>query len=105
MKKTIITIALGAFTFMIVSCASQDNQASSNQRPTGQQTGQRQGGPPNFSQMLTEMDANNDGKLAKSEVKGPLVIEFSTIDANGDGFLTESEMKNAPRPQRSGPRQ
>jgi hypothetical protein len=103
MKNTIKTITLGAITFMIVSCVSQNNQASSEtQRPSGQ-GGQQ--GPPSFSQLLSEMDANKDGKLAKSEVKGPLVNEFSTIDANGDGFLTESELKNAPRPQRSGRRQ
>ena len=100
MKTTVKTIALGAITFMIVSCATPNNQTSSgNQRASGQQ------GPPSYSQLLSEMDANKDGKLAKSEVKGPLANEFSSIDSDSDGFLSESEFNNAPRPQRNGPRQ
>lgn len=104
MKNTVKTIALGVIAIMGVACASQDNQASNNkQAPSGQRGGQ-QGGAPNFTQLLSEMDANKDGKLAKSEVKGPLINDFSKIDTDGDGFLSESELKNAPKPQRSGPR-
>ncbi|MDF9799303.1 Ca2+-binding EF-hand superfamily protein [Catalinimonas alkaloidigena] len=99
MKKTVKTIALGAIAFMVLACASQNNQANNPQRPSG-----RQGGGPSFAQLLSEMDVNKDGKLAKSEVKGPLVNDFSKIDADSDGFLIESELENAPRPQRNGPR-
>ena len=103
MKNTIKTLALGAMAFLMVACTSQKNQTSSNdQRPSGQQAG-RQQGPPSFSQLIAEMDANDDGKLAKSEVKGPLANDFAKIDANSDGFLSESELKNAPAPQRGGP--
>lgn len=48
------------------------------------------------------MDANGDGLLAKSEIKGPLEREFATIDADSDGFITETEMRNAPKPQGRG---
>ena len=48
------------------------------------------------------MDANGDGLLSQSEVKGPLERDFATIDADKDGFITETEMKNAPKPQRGG---
>jgi hypothetical protein len=37
------------------------------------------------------VDANNDGKISKSEAKGPLVNAFSKLDADGDGFITEKE--------------
>ena len=60
--------------------------------------------PHMFSQLIEEMDANNDGKLSKSEVKGPLANDFSKIDNNNDGFLSKEELKNAPRPERRGPR-
>ncbi len=48
------------------------------------------------------MDANNDGKLSESEVKGPLKKDFSKIDTNDDGFLTVEELEKAPKPERQG---
>ena len=56
--------------------------------------------PPSFSQLLKEMDANEDGKLAKDEIKGPLKNDFAKIDTDKDGFITEKELKKAPKPER-----
>ena len=44
--------------------------------------------------------ANEDGKLSKEEVKGPLKDHFDTVDADEDGFITEEELENAPKPKR-----
>ncbi|MRI00204.1 EF-hand domain-containing protein [Kriegella sp. EG-1] len=55
---------------------------------------------PTFEKLVKEMDANEDGKLAKSEVKGPLAENFDTIDANEDGFISEEEFEKAPKPKR-----
>jgi len=94
--KRILTIGLlASLIFIMLGCAAQNNQALNNQRPEGQQAG-----PPSFSQLLAEMDANKDGKLSKAEVKGPLASDFSKIDADDDGFITESELANAPTPKR-----
>lgn len=57
--------------------------------------------PPKFSELLKEMDADEDGK---SEVKGPLKKDFAIIDANEDGFISEEELKKAPKPKRVGKR-
>ncbi|MEQ8416635.1 MAG: hypothetical protein RIB71_19290 [Imperialibacter sp.] len=109
MNIIVKSFAVGAIALATVACASQKKQASTDkqsaprQQAGSQQGGRQQGGPPSFSQLLTEMDANKDGKLAKSEVKGPLIDNFSKIDADNDAFLTEAELKNAPRPQRNGP--
>jgi Ca2+-binding EF-hand superfamily protein len=44
------------------------------------------------------MDANKDGKLDITEVKGRLKEQFSSIDSNKDGFITAEEFKSkAPR--------
>ena len=56
--------------------------------------------PPTFEQLLKEMDANEDGKLSKDEVKGPLKDEFEKVDTDEDGFITEEEFKKAPKPKR-----
>ena len=56
--------------------------------------------PPTFEQLLKDMDANEDGKLSKDEVKGPLKDEFATIDTDEDGFIIEEEFKKAPKPER-----
>ena len=56
--------------------------------------------PPTFSELLEQMDKNEDGKLAKSEMKGPLKNDFDKVDTNEDGFISEKEFKKAPKPQR-----
>ncbi|MEQ8880421.1 MAG: hypothetical protein RLQ12_12345 [Cyclobacteriaceae bacterium] len=104
MENLIRTFAIGAIAFTMVVCNSQKQQANNTDQRPAQQQGGRQQGPPSFAQLLTEMDADKDGKLARSEVKGPIANDFSTIDANRDGFLVESELANAPAPQRQGRR-
>nr|WP_321223085.1 EF-hand domain-containing protein [uncultured Psychroserpens sp.] len=66
----------------------------------GQQGRQERKEPPTFEQLLKEMDKNEDGKLAKDEVKGPLKDSFTEIDTNEDGFISEKELKDAPKPER-----
>ncbi|CAH8284042.1 EF hand domain-containing protein [Mariniflexile fucanivorans] len=62
----------------------------------------KKGGQPSIEKLLSEMDANKDGKLSKTEVSGPLKTDFSKIDTDKDGFLSEAELKNAPKPERQG---
>lgn len=56
--------------------------------------------PPTFEQLLKDMDKNEDGKLSKDEIKGPLKENFDEVDANEDGFITEKEFEKAPKPKR-----
>lgn len=86
---TILTIAL--FT----SCKSSSD--AENKNGTSQR---RQGGQPSVEQLLTQMDANKDGKLSEFEVKGPLKTDFSKIDTDDDGYITEEELEKAPKPER-----
>lgn len=84
----------------ITSCKAQQSTATSTSSSTPEKTRQtRQGGPPSVDQIF-EMDSNNDGKLAKSELKGRILEQFDTIDADGDGFITRTEFENAPKPER-----
>lgn len=65
------------------------------------QSEKRQGKkPPTFSELIKELDENEDGKLSKTELKGPLKENFTEIDTDEDGFITEEEFKNAPKPRR-----
>jgi hypothetical protein len=44
--------------------------------------------------LLTQLDANKDGKLSPEEAaKGLLAEEFAAVDANKDGFLSENELQ------------
>ena len=88
---TIITIALFA------SCKSSSDAENNNSN-----TQRQQGGQPSVENLLTQMDANKDGKLSESEVKGPLKNDFSKIDTDDDGYLSEEELENAPKPERKG---
>ncbi|WP_396603343.1 EF-hand domain-containing protein [Algibacter sp. R77976] len=61
---------------------------------------QERKGPPTFKELIEKMDANEDGKLSKEEIKGPLKNDFDKVDADEDGFITEEEFKKAPKPKR-----
>jgi len=76
-----------ALGFITVSCAQG-------------QRGNDKKEPPTYAQLLKELDKNEDGKLAKAELKGPLKNEFSKIDTDEDGFISEKEFEKAPKPER-----
>lgn len=93
-----------AITFLSVSCNKKTSERSSESpQATERQERPERGGqgnrkPPQFSELLSQMDANKDGKLDITEVKGRLKEQFSSIDSNKDGFITTEEFKSkAPR--------
>lgn len=61
--------------------------------------------PPTFEELIKKMDANEDGKLSKEELRGPLKENFAKVDTDEDGFITEEEFEKAPRPERPRRRQ
>ena len=89
-RKLVVGIVLGGIFLMGTGTLFAQGQS---QRGEGKK-------PPTFKQLLKEMDADEDGKLSKKEVTGPLKKDFDKIDANEDGFITEKEMKKAPKPKR-----
>lgn len=99
--KTVIMkgIAIIILTILLaIGCSSQKEVATTTDNRPNQRGGQRQS-PPSVDDIF-KMDANQDGKLAKSEVTGRLEKDFVTIDTDGDGFITKTELENAPKPQR-----
>ncbi|MDP6367173.1 MAG: hypothetical protein QF787_13675 [Nitrospinota bacterium] len=54
----------------------------------------RGGGRPDPKQVLRRMDRNRDGKISRTEFRGP-PNRFGKLNANGDGFLTEAELRSA----------
>jgi len=56
--------------------------------------------PPTYKELLKKMDTNEDGKLSKKEVKGPIKKDFDKIDTNDDGFISKEELEKAPKPER-----
>lgn len=88
------------FTLVLINCKPATKSIDNNNvNPSKKQR-------PTVSDLLKEMDDNNDGKLSKSEVRGPLEKDFSKIDKNEDGFITQEELEQAPKPERGdrGPR-
>lgn len=55
---------------------------------------------PSIEKIMTDLDANKDGKLSVKEVKGPLKDDFKKVDANKDGFITKEELEKMPKPKR-----
>nr|WP_299000339.1 EF-hand domain-containing protein [uncultured Allomuricauda sp.] len=86
---------LGLTAIAMVSCQMKA-QSNNNERQRRE--------PPSIDQLFKDLDADEDGKLSKEEVKGPLKNHFDEIDLNEDGFLTREEMEKAPKPERRGNR-
>ncbi|MFV8281214.1 EF-hand domain-containing protein [Christiangramia marina] len=78
-----------AFLFIVGSVIFSTTQA---------QQGKERKERPTFAELLEKMDTNEDGKLAKKEVKGPLKKVFDKVDTNDDRFISEEEFKKAPKP-------
>lgn len=114
MKNIIKTSFLLITIISLVSCGSKKKKETEtsteikqemphNEAPRqGREEGDRPEGPPDFSKIIEDMDANNDGKLAKTEVEGPLAEDFDTIDTDADGFISETEFDKAPKPEPRG---
>ncbi|MEM5564456.1 YHYH protein [Psychroserpens sp. AS72] len=81
-------------TMIMVSCKQVTKSSENNN------TNEFEEERPSVAGLLSEMDTNNDEKLSKSEVHGPLLNDFSKIDKNDDGFLTKEELESAPRLER-----
>lgn len=64
------------------------------------QNRQERKSPPTFEELIEKMDANDDGKLSKSEIKGRLKENFDKVDLDEDGFITAEEFEEAPKPKR-----
>jgi len=90
MKSNTFKTAVLVFGIMIISNMSYGQSQGRQERKA----------PPAFSELLKEMDKNEDGKLSKEELKGPLKENFSKVDTDEDGFITEEEFKKAPKPKR-----
>ncbi len=50
---------------------------------------------PDPQQLITRMDRNDDGKIAKDEAQGQMVQRFDQMDGNDDGFVTAEEIRAA----------
>lgn len=88
MKSAMAITAM--FLTVNVACAQQGQKpVDGNEKKT----------PPKFEELLSQMDSNKDGMLARAEVKGPLSNNFDKIDADHNGLITAAEMKAASKPQ------
>ena len=99
------TSSLLAITLLLASCNRNTTSPSSTQSAESAKTATpnteraaRSGKKPEFKNVLARVDTNNDGKISKSEAKGPLVDAFSKLDA--DGFITEKEFNEFVPPAR-----
>lgn len=96
-SKIVKTTLIATFSMMMIACSSNKQGSSSQQNSNQNQSRQDERQRPSTAQLMAQMDTNKDGKLSKSEVKGPLLNDFSKIDTNEDGFLSETELENAPK--------
>ena len=88
MKTKAILLSITASALFALSCNAQN----SNNRQRNQE-------PPSVDEIFKEMDKDEDGKLSKKEIKGPLKNDFTKIDTDEDGFLSKEEVEKAPKPK------
>jgi len=85
------------FHFSLTGNESDMMQAPNSEGTKGMKGGQSQATTGSKRDPFAQMDRNQDGKLSKSEVRGPLANDFDRIDANGDGYISKSELPKKPR--------
>ncbi|MFT5437454.1 MAG: Ca2+-binding EF-hand superfamily protein [Ulvibacter sp.] len=92
MKKYLVKAGLTGIITLIfslnVAAQSSERQQERKERPS-------------VEEIFKMMDRNEDAKLSKEEVKGPLKNDFSRIDSNKDGFISKEELEKAPKPKRN----
>lgn len=91
MKNALFTIIIVALLF---SCKTKQEKKDPSQR-----NGER----PTSSQIISEMDEDNDERLSMDEVKGRIANDFDAIDSNNDGYLTLEELDKAGKNQQGRP--
>ena len=70
---------------------NKPDQNRLNDRPNHHQLNDNQNGKKDAGP-FKDLDQNNDGKLSKEEVRGPLENDFKRFDKNSDGYLTQDEV-------------
>ena len=74
------------------------------QRPGGR-GGFQQRRRPDMAELLSRMDTDGDGVIARSEARGPMTDRFDLMDADGNGSISREEMsKHFERTRASGNR-
>lgn len=87
MKKISVLIAA-----LILACTTYTQAQSTEQRV--------EKSTPTVADLFAKFDSNNDGYLAKEEVRGRLKKGFDKVDVNNDGLLTAEEVELAPRKEK-----
>ena len=91
MKKMIVKSAVLTAMATLFFSANVSAQQS--------QGGQGKKEPPSVDEIFEQMDKDEDGKLSKKEIKGPIKNDFDKIDADEDGYITKEELEKAPKPK------
>ena len=77
----------------VQSGGNRGSAGGMTRRPGGNGGNQRR--MPDPQQLITRMDRNDDGKIAKDEAQGQMVQRFDQMDGNDDGFVTTEEIQAA----------
>ena len=88
MKSQVFKIVLGIALVTVCGVQSMNAQSKGEQKE-----------PPTATELIKEMDADEDGQLSEKEVKGPLKDNFADIDTDEDGFISLKELEKAPKPK------
>lgn len=83
MKKIVLTM----FALTLIFSCKTNQENKERQQPDGER--------PTSSQLISEMDADKDGKLSMDEVKGPIANDFENIDSDSDNFISLEELDKA----------
>tara|TARA_R110002167_G_scaffold13754_5_gene56590 strand:+ start:2177 stop:2473 length:297 start_codon:yes stop_codon:yes gene_type:complete len=87
LKIAMIAVAISLFAACKMNAQNSGGERQGKERPT-------------VAEIFKQLDKDEDGKLSKEEIKGPLKNDFAKIDTDEDGFITKAELQKAPKPTR-----
>ena len=92
MKTKGLKLAIGGVVISLFTSCKMNAQNANGERKGKER--------PTVDEIFKQLDKDEDGKLSKKEIKGPLKNDFDKIDTNDDGFLSIGELEKAPKPKR-----
>jgi len=99
----VVNVATGASEEDIGKYADSVNSNQNGNQKERRNSGIRFTAPSKVNRFMAREDKNHDGKVSKSEFKGP-ARHFGHLDKDNDGYITEDEAPKGPPPGSRRPR-
>jgi Ca2+-binding EF-hand superfamily protein len=88
-----IMLSLALLAALATASSAQDPRKNDKSRPPDPPARTGPTAEQMVDSILARLDVNKDGKISRSEARGPIADNFDLIDTNKDGYLDRKELQ------------